>query len=145
MALRINPYIILDGHTREAIQFYEKALGAELLGVMSFGDMPENPEFPIPEEAKDRVTHAMIRVGETDMMFSDTFPGQPHEIGNHVTICIVAESVDESNRIFDALSEGGQVEMPMQETFWSPAYGIVKDRFGVTFQVTTEDENHGNQ
>lgn len=138
MTLRMNPYLVMDGNAKEAIAFYEKALDAKVMGVQTFGDMPANPEFPPPEEAKGRVAHALLKVGETDLMFSDTFPGQPVEKGNHVTICITSNDPEKSRQIYKALQEGGQAVMPIQETFWSPAYGIVKDKYDVTFHVTTE-------
>ncbi|MDA5109572.1 VOC family protein [Brevibacillus thermoruber] len=138
MTLRLIPYLVMDGNAKEAIQFYEKALDAKILFYQTFGEMPENPEFPLPEEAKDRVSHAMVRVGESDLMFSDTFPGQPHQSGSQVTICISTNDKEKSKRIYEALKQGGQVNMPLQETFFSPAYGIVTDKFGVTFQINTE-------
>ncbi|MDN9009097.1 VOC family protein [Brevibacillus laterosporus] len=138
MTLKLIPYLVMDGNAKEAIQFYEKALHAKVLFNQTFGEMPENPEFPIPANAKDRVAHAMVKVGETDLMFSDTFPGQPHQIGNQVTICITTSNKEESAQIYEALQEGGQVNMPLQETHFSPAYGIVTDKFGVTFQIYTE-------
>lgn len=79
MTLRLNPYLIMDGNAKEAIQFYEKALDAQVVMVQTFGEMPANPDFPLPESARDRVSHALLKVGETDLMFSDTFPGQPVE------------------------------------------------------------------
>lgn len=138
MTLRLIPYLVMDGNAKEAIQFYEKALDAKILFYQTFGEMPENPEFPLPEEAKDRVSHAMVRVGESDLMFSDTFPGQPHQSGSQVTICISTNDKEKSKRIYEALKQGGHVNMPLQETFFSPAYGIVTDKFGVTFQINTE-------
>ncbi|GIO01883.1 VOC family protein [Brevibacillus laterosporus] len=138
MTLKLIPYLVMDGNAKEAIQFYEKALHAKVLFNQTFGEMPENPEFPIPANAKDRVAHAMVKVGETDLMFSDTFPGQPHQKGNQVTICIATSKKEESTQIYEALQEGGQVNMPLQETHFSPAYGIITDKFGVTFQIYTE-------
>ncbi|AKF95701.1 VOC family protein [Brevibacillus laterosporus] len=138
MTLKLIPYLVMDGNAKEAIQFYEKALHAKVLFNQTFGEMPENPEFPIPANAKDRVAHAMVKVGETDLMFSDTFPGQPHQKGNQVTICIATSNKEESTQIYEALQEGGQVNMPLQETHFSPAYGIITDKFGVTFQIYTE-------
>ncbi|AIG26448.1 VOC family protein [Brevibacillus laterosporus] len=138
MTLKLIPYLVMDGNAKEAIQFYEKALHAKVLFNQTFGEMPENPEFPIPANAKDRVAHAMVKVGETDLMFSDTFPGQPHQKGNQVTICIATSNKEESTQIYEALQEGGQVNMPLQETHFSPAYGIITDEFGVTFQIYTE-------
>ncbi|MCR8997429.1 VOC family protein [Brevibacillus halotolerans] len=138
MTLKLIPYLVMDGNAKEAIQFYEKALHAKVLFNQTFGEMPENPEFPIPANAKDRVAHAMVKVSETDLMFSDTFPGQPHQKGNQVTICIATSNKEESTQIYEALQEGGQVNMPLQETHFSPAYGIITDKFGVTFQIYTE-------
>ncbi|GAX88449.1 VOC family protein [Effusibacillus lacus] len=138
MTLRLTPYLMMDGNAKEAIQFYEKALDAKVLFLQTFGEMPENPEFPLPADAKDRVAHAMLKVGETDLMLSDTFPGQPHQQGNQVTICISTNDMEKSKQIYEALQQDGQVNMPLQETFFSPAYGIVTDKFGVTFQIYTE-------
>lgn len=138
MTVRLIPYLVMNGNAKEAIQFYQKALDAQVLFSQSFGEMPENPEFPLPAEAKDLVSHATIKVGETEVMFSDTFPGQPHQIGNQVTICISTNDADQAHRIFEALQEGGQVTMPLQETFFSPAYGNLTDKFGVSFQIFTE-------
>jgi len=138
MTVRLIPYLVMDGNAKEAIQFYQKALDAQVLFSQSFGEMPENPEFPIPAEAKDRVSHATIKVGETELMFSDTFPGQPHQIGSQLTICLSTDDAEKARKFFDALSDGGKVDMPFQETFFSPGYGTVTDKFGVTFQVFTE-------
>lgn len=139
MSLQLIPYIVLDGKSRDAIQFYEKVFGAEVLGIISFGEMPVNPDFPLSEEAKDRVSHATIKVQDSMLMFSDTFQGQPHQIGNQVTICISLNDVDQAHTLFEALQEGGQVGMPLQKTDFSPAYGIVTDKFGITFQIYAGD------
>lgn len=138
MSKRLIPYITLDGNAREAIEFYEEALDAQLLFIQTFGEMPENPNFPIPAEVKERVGHATLKVGETELMFSDTFPGSPFSSGNQVSICITTDSVEQAQKMFDALQQGGQVGMPLQETHFSPAYGNVTDKFGVTFQMFTE-------
>ncbi|UJF35747.1 VOC family protein [Paenibacillus hexagrammi] len=138
MTLKLIPYLVMNGNAREAIAFYQKALDAQLLFSQAFGEMPANPEFPLPEEAKELISHATIRIGETDVMFSDTFPGQPHTIGNQVTLCVSTNDKEQATNIFEALKQDGEVNMPLQETFFSPAYGIVKDKFGITFQIFTE-------
>lgn len=140
MSMRLIPYLMLDGNAKEAIDFYTKALDATLLFSQTFGEMPANPDFPMPAEVKDRVAHATIKVGETELMFSDIFPGQPHQSGNQVTICLSTNDKNQSQKIYEALQQGGQVSMPLQETHFSPAYGIVTDRFGVTFQIYTESQ-----
>lgn len=107
MSKRLIPYITLDGNAREAIEFYEEALDAQLLFIQTFGEMPENPDFPIPAEVKERVGHATLKVGETELMFSDTFPGSPFSSGNQVSICITTDSVEQAKKMFDALQQGG--------------------------------------
>ncbi|MBI0578773.1 VOC family protein [Neobacillus cucumis] len=142
MTVRLIPYLVMNGNAKEAIQFYQNALDAQVLFTQSFGEMPENPDFPLPAEAKDLVSHATIKVGETELMFSDTFPGQPHQSGSQVTICVTTDNAEQAKKFFDALSDNGQVTMPLQETFFSPAYGNVIDKFGVHFQIFTEGKQH---
>lgn len=142
MTVRLIPYLVMNGNAAEAISFYQESLDAQAIFTQTFGEMPENPEFPLPPEAKNRVSHATVKIGETDVMFSDTFPGQPHQIGTQVTICLSTDDKEQATRYFNALQDGGQVNMPLQETFFSPAYGIVVDKFGVTFQIFTEGKPH---
>ncbi|WP_370222385.1 VOC family protein [Cytobacillus sp.] len=136
--MQFIPYLQLNGNAREAIEFYEKVFGAENLGVITFGEMPADPNFPLPEDAKDLVAHGTIRVGESAIMFSDTFPGQPAQEGNLVTICITFDHADKARQVSEALQDGGQVLMPISETSFSPAYGVIKDKFDVTFQIYTK-------
>ncbi|MDD9148543.1 MULTISPECIES: VOC family protein [unclassified Sporolactobacillus] len=138
MPLRLSPYLMMNGNTEEAIQFYEKALDAKVVFKQTFGEMPGNPNAPLPEAAKKLVSHALVKIGDSDLMFSDNFPGQSSKPGDQITICITVDDKERSGRIFEALSEGGAVKMPLQKTFFSPAYAIVTDRFGVTFQIFTE-------
>ncbi|MGF9966025.1 VOC family protein [Bacillus rhizoplanae] len=138
MILGINPYLVTNGNGQEAVKFYENALDAKVEMLQTFGEMPENPEFPIPAEAKDRVLHAHLKIGNTDLMISDTFPGQPDEVGSQVSIAIHIQGEEKAKEVFAKLQDGGQVVMPLQETFWSPLYGQLKDKFGVQWQVSTQ-------
>jgi PhnB protein len=138
VTLRLNPYLVMNGNAREAVAFYAKALDAKSMGMQTFGEMPADPNHPMPDEAKDRILHAMLKVGETDLMFSDTFPGMPYQTGNNLTIAIVTDDAAKARQMFEGLAEGGQVTMPMQKTFWSPAFGQVTDKFGVAWQISTE-------
>ncbi|CAG7642039.1 hypothetical protein PAESOLCIP111_04297 [Paenibacillus solanacearum] len=141
MTIRLNPYLNFDGNTREAVLFYEKALRGQLLSLTTFGDMPADPNYPLPEGAKDRVMHALLKVGEGELMFSDTFPGMPHQPGDTVTIALHPSEESEARGIFAALEDGGHVVMPLQKTEWSPLYGMLKDKFGVIFQVNVAAEH----
>jgi len=141
VSILLNPYLIFDGNAKEAVSFYEKALGGKLLGIMTYGDMPEDPDHPMPEETKSRVMHAHLKVGDADLMFSDTYPGEPYQRGNAVQIAIRPGDPEQARAIFNALAEGGQVVLPLQKTDWSPLYGMVTDRYGITFQVNVRAEN----
>ncbi|MBY0121988.1 VOC family protein [Bacillus sp. S/N-304-OC-R1] len=138
MSIKVIPYLVMDGNAKEAIDFYEKVFDAKILGIVTFGEMPANPEYPLPEEARDLIAHATIKIGDSDIMFSDTFPGQAHQIGNQVTICVTSNDPEQSKQIFESLQQDGQVSMPLQKTDFSPAYGIITDKFGVMFQIYTE-------
>lgn len=140
MGLSLTPYLVMDGNANEAIEFYKKALHAEVLFYQKFGDMAENGQSKLPADVQERCLHASVKIGESYLLFSDTFPGNPHSIGNQVTICVNTNDKEESKRIYDALQEDGEVVMPLQETFFSPLYAIVTDKFGVTFQIYTEGE-----
>jgi PhnB protein len=138
MIQRIYPYLVMNGNGQEAVKFYESALDAKLVSLQTFGDMPANPEFPTPPEAKNLVLNAQLKVGETDLMLSDNFPGSPYQIGSNVTIALIVNTVEKAKEVFGKLEDGGKVSMPLQETFWSPAYGNVTDKFGINWQVSTE-------
>lgn len=135
MNMQWIPYLVMDGNAGEAADFYARALGGQVVNRMTFGDMPEGPNGPLPEEVKSRITHALVVSGSQQLMLSDTFPGMPYQVGNNVTISIGIDDPVRAREIFDALAEGGDVVMPMQATFFSPAYGQVTDKFGVQFQV----------
>ncbi|TBL78576.1 VOC family protein [Paenibacillus thalictri] len=138
MSIKLIPYLIMDGNAGEAIQFYVEALEAKVLFSQSFGEMPANPEFPLPEEAKNRVGHATLQIGESSLMFSDTFPGQPYQAGNNITICVNTKDKETTQRLFDGLQQGGRIDAPLHATHFSSAYGVITDKFGITFQFFTE-------
>lgn len=138
MTLGLVPYLFMDGNAREAISFYEQVLGARTEFVQAFEEMPANPDFPLPEAAKGLIAHAMLSIGESALMLSDSFPGNPPQQGTQVTLCIMSKDKERSRTVFEALQQGGQVQMPLQETFFSPAYGTLTDKFGVTFHISTE-------
>lgn len=140
VSISLNPYLIFDGNTREAVYFYEKALGGKVMGIMTFGDMPSDPNFPLTDDMKERVMHAHLQVGDSNIMFSDTFSGMPYQPGDSIQIAIHPKEESRAREIFSILEDGGQVIMPLQKTDWSPLYGQVKDKFGVTFQINVPGE-----
>lgn len=140
MALEV--YLIFDGNAREAVEFYAKVFDTEKPYISTFGENhADTEEFKLPEEAKNRVMHANINVRGSRLMFSDTFPGSPYTVGNNITIAVIDNDMDFMKSAFEKLREGGNVEMELQETFWSKAYGSVIDKFGVKWQFSHEDKN----
>ncbi|MHA6483412.1 VOC family protein [Paenibacillus sp. strain BS8-2] len=137
MTVSLTPYITLEGRTKDAILFYEQAIGAEVLSLATYGDMPNMPDT-FTKELKELVAHAKLRVGNSELMFSDSPTGSPIEAGKRVTICITTNDIEHSRRIFEALRQGGQVNLPFSEESFSPGFGDVTDKFGVTFQIYTE-------
>lgn len=137
MILGVHAYLRLNGNGKEAVKFYENALGAENLGVQTYGELPKNEEYPLPEEAKDLVVHAQLKINNTYLMLSDNFPGEPYETGSLVDVAVLLNDVEKSKEVFNNLQNGGTVLMPLQETPWSPSYGQVKDKFGVHWQIST--------
>jgi PhnB protein len=128
----VQPYLFFDGRCEEAVEFYRRALGAELVMLMRFRDGPEPPM--VPPGAADKIMHAALRIGETMVLLSDgRCSGQPEFRG--FALSLTAADEDEADRLFAALGEGGQVQMALSKTFFSPRFGMVADRFGVSWMV----------
>ena len=134
----IQPYLSFDGRCEEAIEFYRKALGAELTFLMRYKESPDAPPpGMIPPGSENKVLHASLRIGDTTVMASDGgCGGKPNFHG--FSLSIRARDVAEADRLFAALAEGGQVQMPLGKTFFSPRFGMVSDRFGVSWMVIFE-------
>jgi PhnB protein len=134
----LNPYIILDGNAEQAIRLYERALGAKLEGgLMRFGEVPGTPP---DSPAKDRVIHAMLRIGEGVLMVSDSMPGTPFSATSNLHVCLHFTDKAEMAARFDALAAGGSVEMPLQDTFWNAHYGQLTDSFGVQWMFNCDNK-----
>ncbi len=130
--MQVQPYLFLDGRCEEAIAFYRQALGAEVTMLSRFKDSPE--QGMVPPGAADRIMHASLRIGDTTVLASDgRCQGNPSFQG--FSLSLVAGDVAEAERMFTALADGGQVQMPLSQTFFSPRFGMVADRFGVTWMV----------
>jgi PhnB protein len=128
--MQIQSYVFFDGRCDEAIEFYRSALGAELSMLMRFKDCPE----PVTPGSEEKVMHAELRIGESTLLVSDgRCQGPPKFEGFALTLIVATEG--EAQRIFTALSDGGQVQMPLAKTFFSPLFGMVGDRFGVCWMV----------
>ena len=129
----LDSYLFFDGRCAEAMRFYERTLGGKLEALMKYGDSPE-PEH-CTAGAQDLVMHARLVLDGRALMASDSPPGHPHQAPGGFALSLQYETPAEARRIFDALSQGGQVTMPMQATFWAEAFGMLVDRFGVAWMV----------
>ena len=133
--MHIEPYLMFNGQAEQAIAFYRQALGAELLMMMRMKEAPEKPpEGCMPPGSDDLVMHAALRIGQTQFMLSDGMSRDGPKFEG-VTLSISVADEAEARRTFDALAEGGQVNMPLGKTFFSPCFGMVADRFGVSWMV----------
>jgi len=133
--MQVQPYLFFEGRCEEAIEFYRKALGAKVEMMMRFKDSPEpiQPGMCAPG-SEDKVMHASFKVGDSAIMASDgRATGKPVFQGVALSLTVPTEA--EADRKFGALADGGQVQMPLGKTFFSPRFGMVADRFGVSWMV----------
>ena len=136
--MQIQPHLFLEGRCEEAIEFYRRALGAEMQMLLRYKESPD-PMAPgmIPPGAEDKVMHASLTIGGATILASDgRCGGQPDFKG--VSLSLTAPDAAAAERLFSALAEGGQVRMPLGPTFFSPKFGMVADRFGVSWMVIAE-------
>ena len=134
----VQSYLFFEGRCEEALAFYREALGAEVTALMRFKDCPDPmPEGMVPPGSGEKVMHASFRIGESEVLASDgNCRGQPSFNGASLALTVADEA--EAGRLFAALEKGGQVQMPLGPTFFSPRFGIVADRFGVSWMIVTE-------
>ncbi len=144
--MQFVPYLNFDGNCAEALAFYAQLFGGQITFQSTFGEMPPGEGMPpLPEAAKSRLMHAHLQVGAQSLMASDTLPAMPgmdpetcgggYRKPQGLWVSIGVETEAEGKRVFDGLSEGGQVTMPFAPTFWSPGFGMVTDRFGTPWMV----------
>jgi len=136
--MHIEPYLFFEGRSEEAIEFYKRVLGAKVERMLRNNQNPEPPAAgTMPPGSENKIMHASLMIGQTRLMCSDGMcSGQPRFGG--ISLALNAADPTEARRFFDGLSEGGQVRMPLGKTFFSPAFGMVTDRFGVAWMVIAE-------
>ena len=133
--MQVQPYLFFDGRCEEAVEFYRSALGAEVTALMRFNDSPD-PLEPgmVPPGAGDKVMHMSFRIGDTTVLASDgRCEGQPRFQGFSLSLRVPNDA--DAERLFASLGEGGQVQMPLTTTFFSSRFGMVADRFGVSWMI----------
>lgn len=136
--LGIKPYIAFKGNCEEAINFYKDKLGAEVLFSQTYGESPMADK--VGPDQKDKIMHTSIKIGDSVVMACDNvFDAQnPTTVGNNISLALGGDDAATAQTMFDSLSEGGTVTMPMQETFWAEKFGMLTDKFGINWMFNIE-------
>ncbi|MFB9108800.1 VOC family protein [Flavobacterium gyeonganense] len=147
MAKAINTYLIFNGNCEEAFQYYKTVFGGEFQYVGRFKDAPpEHDTESLSEEVSNRIMHISLPVGSSVLMGSDSHPKFGDVgFGDNFSISISAQSTEEADKIFGGLTAGGRIDMPMQKTFWSPYFGMLKDKFGVNWMIDLANCDEDNE
>lgn len=136
---KVNVYLNFNGNCEEAFNFYKANFGGEFPYIGKFKDMPKDEKNPMPEEMAEKIMHVSLQISEeTALMGSDTGGewAQHYKQGNNFTISISADSKAEADKLFNGLSEGGKVTMPLANTFWGDYFGMFEDKFGVNWMMS---------
>ena len=143
MAL-INPYINFNGNTEEAFTFYKSVFGGEFAMIIRFKDMP-NPGNPVAENEADKIMHIALPIGQNVLMGNDVpeYMGRVNENENRSKISISAESREEADKLFNGLSAGGSVEVPMDDSPWGTYFGMFRDKYGIEWMVDFDPKYKG--
>lgn len=138
--MHIQPYLFFNGRAEEAAGFYQRVLAAEVMHLVRFSDSPQPPDpESVPAGSQDKVMHMCLRIGDSTVMGSDgCAAGEPDFKGFSITLTVDDEP--EVERLFAALGDGGEVQMPLEKTFFSPRFGMVADRFGVSWMLLVEPD-----
>jgi len=140
--MKINPYLSFRGKCEEAFKFYEKVLNGKVTFKMTYGDSPMADQTPA--EAKNNIMHSTLQVGDQAIMGADAPPQHATKPAG-ICVSISVNDASEGERIFKALSEGGQTQMPFAKTFWSPGFGMCIDKFDIPWMVNVEVPYNPNQ
>ena len=132
--MQVQPYLFFEGRCEEAVEFYRRALGAEVKMLMRFKDSPTPQDHALPPGEGEKVMHASLRIGDTELLVSDgRCLGRSVFQGFALSLTVANDA--EADRAFHSLADGGQVQMPLTKTFFSSRFGMVADRFGVSWMV----------
>jgi PhnB protein len=145
MKTTVTPYLNFNGNCEEAFNFYKSVFGGEFDYLGRFKEMPT--ENPITEEQGEKIMHISLKISNETVLFgSDTSPefGGNCEFGNNITLSINATSEKDAMRLFNDLSEGGQINMPLEKTFWGALFGMFTDKFGINWMVNFDYEENKN-
>ena len=137
----VQPYLFFEGRCEEAIEFYKKTLGAEVVMMMRYKDCPPPKPPGMPGGIDDKIMHAQLRIGQTIIMMSDNCDVKKHGFEGF-SLSLSKSTPAEVDKAFNGLADGGQVKMPLDKTFFSPRFGMFTDRFGVGWMVIVPQQPH---
>ena len=132
--MKLTPYLHFAGNAEEAMNFYASALGGKTEMVSRYGDSP----MPSDEDYKQKILHGRIVFGDNMIMISDAFKGQPVTTDGNVQLSIESKDTTEQERVFNKMAEGGTVTMPLADQFWGAKFGMLKDKFGISWMFNCE-------
>ena len=140
----INPHINFNGNAEEAFTFYKSVFGGEFAKVMRFKDL-SSPEFPVAEDEANKIIHIALPIGKNILMGNDVpaFMGKTNEHENRSKIAIRAESKEEADKLFNGLSNSGQIEMPIADSPWGSYFGMFRDKYGIEWMVDFDPNYKG--
>ena len=141
----INPHINFNGNAEEAFNFYKSVFGGEFSKVLRLKDIA-NDQFPVAEKDENKILHIALPMGKYNMLMANDVPdflGKVNENENRSKISISAESREEADKLFNGLSAGGQVEMPMDDSPWGSYFGMFRDKYGIEWMVEFDPKNNG--
>jgi len=132
-----NVYLNFNGNCEEAFNFYKSVFGGDFGYLGRFGEMPESEEYKVSEADKNKIMHVSLAIGNSILMGSDTGEeyGKSFVQGNNFSVSVTAASKKEADELFAGLAVGGQVTMPMNDTFWGDYFGMLTDKFGINWMI----------
>jgi PhnB protein len=137
-----NTYLNFNGNCEEAFNFYKSVFGGEFHYIGRFGEMPESDDYKVPESNKNKIMHVSLPIGSSILMGSDTGGdwAPTYVRGNNFSVSIMADSKEEADKLFNALSNGGQITMPLENTFWGDYFGMLTDKFGINWMMSFNEQ-----
>ena len=132
--MKLNPYILFNGNAEEALNFYRETLNGEIMQLGRYGESP----MPCPDDEKNLIMHARLAFDGNLMMISDSSQGRTVGVGNNVQMSVEVEDVERLNEVFAKMSEGGKVTLELQDMFWGARFGMLVDKFGISWMFNHE-------
>jgi PhnB protein len=144
MMAQINPHINFNGNAEEAFTFYKSIFGGEFIKVMRFKDL-SGPDFPVSEKEANKIMHIALPIGKNILMANDVPEnmGRTNENENRSKISILAESKEEADKLYNGLSQGGQIEVPIEDSPWGSYFGMFRDKYGIEWMVDFDPNDSG--